>query len=362
MQTEAYFLKLLSRKLAGEATVAELRQLEELIAQNNSWRFVHDNLVNKYPDIDLNKDKDEAEQAYAAHIVKLQLLGKLDANDTFHHATIKFWTPGKKWLTAAAIIIGLLSGTLLFHFYNPNTISGKVLATKNLNEISTKKGSKSMVKLPDGTDVWLNSDTKITYSNNEINKTRDVTLTGEAFFDVAHDSSKPFIIHTGNINIKVLGTAFNVRNYSNDGTVETSLIRGKIEVTINNRPNQKFILNPYEKLIVPNKTLEIPETVATSDRKALVSIIPISQKKDSSLAETAWLKDQLVFDNQSLEDIAFELERNYNVKVVFSGNEAKSYRYTASFTHIGVDKILGMLSISKKITFTITDSVITISK
>ena len=103
----------------------------------------------------------------------------------------------------------------------------------------------------------------MTYDKNFGKNIREVNLTGEAFFDVTKDSSHPFIIHTNVIDIKVLGTEFNVRSYPNDANTETSLIRGKVEVTVKNRANEKIYLEPNEKLVVandnsaPNKALTI---------------------------------------------------------------------------------------------------------
>src|SRR4029078_631833 len=100
------------------------------------------------------------------------------------------------------------------------------------NTVSTKRGSKSKVQLPDGTQVWLNADSRIAYNEKFQGNLREVTLEGEAYFDVVRDEKRPFVIHTAAIDIKVLGTAFNVRSYANEKNTETSLIRGSIEVTL----------------------------------------------------------------------------------------------------------------------------------
>src|SRR5205085_10891901 len=84
------------------------------------------------------------------------------------------------------------------------------------NTVMTKPGSKSKLQLPDGTQVWLNSDSKITYGESFMGATREVQLSGEAYFDVVKDKEHPFIIHTQSIDLKVLGTAFNVRSYANE--------------------------------------------------------------------------------------------------------------------------------------------------
>jgi transmembrane sensor len=118
--------------------------------------------------------------------------------------------------------------------------------------VGTKKGSKSHIVLPDGTNVWLNADSKIIYPGNFQGETREVSLVGEAFFDVVKNVNKPFIIHTGTMDVKVLGTAFNVRSYPGEMTTEASLLRGLIEVTLNGTEKKKILLKPNEKLTVLN--------------------------------------------------------------------------------------------------------------
>ena len=92
----------------------------------------------------------------------------------------------------------------------------KELVAKHSNEVSTQPGSKSKIQLPDGSTVWLNAGSKLTYTKDFGKEIREVTLIGEAFFDVTKMKEKPFIIHTSSINIKVLGTAFNVKAYPED--------------------------------------------------------------------------------------------------------------------------------------------------
>jgi ferric-dicitrate binding protein FerR (iron transport regulator) len=251
------------------------------------------------------------------------------------------------------------------------TVTKKVQA--NPNEIVTKKGSKSNIRLPDGTQVWLNGDTRLSYSNDFIGNTREVYLEGEAFFDVSHDAAHPFIIHTNKINIKVLGTAFNVRSYPQDETVETSLVRGKIEVILKSRPDEKIILSPNEKLIVSNKNTE-PEVgrrsmlqdgtpaVTIKSVTSMASESSADSSTDSAIAETAWMNDEFAFFNQTLEQIAMDLERRFGVVVLFGDEHVKSYRYSAFFDREGVEKILGVLSLSKKFNYTMEGKKITIKK
>ena len=115
-----------------------------------------------------------------------------------------------------------------------------------------RQGSRTHLTLPDGTMVWLNAGSRLSYGKNYNTATREVNLTGEAFFDVAHNTQKPFLIHTARIDVQVLGTSFNVKSYPTDRTTEATLIRGSIEVSIKDRPSEKIILRPDEKLVVAN--------------------------------------------------------------------------------------------------------------
>src|ERR1019366_6846207 len=103
---------------------------------------------------------------------------------------------------------------------------------------------KSKIVLSDGSVVTLNSETTLRYPAEFNGQTREVYLDGEAFFDVAKDHKHPFIVHAGKMNVRVLGTAFNIKSYANDATSETTLIRGAIEVTMSDRPSDRIILKP----------------------------------------------------------------------------------------------------------------------
>ena len=104
--------------------------------------------------------------------------------------------------------------------------------------------------------AWLNADSKLTYDENFRGDYREVSLEGEAFFDVVKDKTRPFIIHTKTLDIRVLGTAFNVSAYESEKNTETALFRGSVEVTLHNNPEKKIVLKPNEKLMVNNKSLQ----------------------------------------------------------------------------------------------------------
>ena len=353
--SENQFFKLLSLKLSGDASKDELLLLSRQLQANPQWQFLYDQMMQTgtiYP-------VENIEQAYAAHIVKMQLQGKL-SDENVHQVE----EPKKSYkrifylLAIAASIIG-------FSFFVYVKVTTQVQIKNALNEIATKKGSKSFIKLPDGSQVWLNADSKLTFKENFGDKTREVSLNGEAFFDVFHDADHPFIIHTGKADIKVLGTTFNIRNYAIDKTMEATLIKGKIEVTLTDRPGEKIYIHPQEKIIISKESSNNVDNKIKSDNKsiAVVNKVILSTVtfRDTLIAETGWMRDKMVFVNQPLEKIAEELERKFAVTILFKTNTVKQYRYTGIFEKETVGEIFHIIQLSRKINYSINDKTITIN-
>lgn len=203
-----------------------------------------------------------------------------------------------------------------------------------LNEVSSKSGSKSSVILPEGSKVWLNAGSKITYGKNFINH-REVYLTGEAYFDVKHDSLHPFTIHTYNVNIKVLGTAFNVKAYSEDEFIETALIRGTIELSTTNDPARKILLRPNEKITISKAISKKSNLTSKLDSQPvnapyLITNI-IVNKKDSTIEDIAWMEEKIVFKSETFEMLSKKMERWYDVTFIFEDARSKNIKFTGAF-------------------------------
>lgn len=165
---------------------------------------------------------------------------------------------------------------------------------------------------------------------------------------------KPFIIHTSTIDIKVLGTVFNVKAYPQDNRTETSLIRGRVEVTIKSRPNDKIILTPNEKLVVENnevverekKETKVAkeETISPNSMFPLMSIDKLKYSVvDSSLAETSWINNKLIFRDESFEDLAVQMERWYNVSIEIKDPALRQKKLNGIFETETIDEALGEL-------------------
>lgn len=344
------FIELLGLKLAGEAIPEELEELQRLISKNEEWRLIAEEITHNIVSEITEDEKNDAETLFFAHSVSMQLSGRFEE----HKTKVKPWQSWKKTVLSFAAVLMIIAGGF-YTFQKWQSFQDNFSA----NEIVTKKGNKSNIKLQDGTQVSMNSDTRLSYGSDFGTKIREVKLEGEAFFDVAHDAAKPFIIHAGNINIKVLGTAFNVKNYIQDGTIETSLIRGKIEVTFNDRPNEKIILHPGEKLVIKNL---LANTEKQSDRisESKIELNSVNHLQDSVVAETAWLKNRIVFNNESFENIAHQLERKFDVDFIFKNANLKGDAYTGDYEKESLEKILEQMSLSKHFNYIIEDKKIII--
>lgn len=164
------------------------------------------------------------------------------------------------------------------------------------------------------------------------------------------DPAHPFIVHTSGIDIRVLGTAFNVKAYKAEPTIEATLVHGMIEVTKTNQPNaSKVILKKHEKLIFDKYSDEtLAKTAAEKDyptlRKVSKPAITITQLSknlpDTAFLETSWVYNRLSFEEEAFENLALKMERWFNVKIIIKNEKIKSYKLTGSFENETIDEAL----------------------
>lgn len=248
-----------------------------------------------------------------------------------------------RWLKVAALFL-LLAGSaylLTLYFQHLQAPAPQPLASKHNN-----KGYRSRIMLTDGSVVWLNADSELKYPESfEGSTERKVFLTGEAFFEVAPDAQRPFFISTSKMNIRVLGTSFNVKSYPDDVKHETTLVSGAIEVVLNDRPDAKIRLKPNEKLVIPNTS---PDTLTGSPQPALMISKPTYfPDKDSAMIETAWKEDRLIFRGERFEDLALQMERWYNVEIAFKDKDLADLRFTGIFRNEKLETALQALQLTE---------------
>ncbi|MGS2738483.1 FecR family protein [Sinomicrobium sp. M5D2P17] len=202
-------------------------------------------------------------------------------------------------------------------------------STSQLISEETSFGENKQLKLPDGSVVWLNASTLLSY---EGNTPRTISLEGEAFFEVAKDTAHPFTVTTSDgLKIEALGTSFNVKSYSNTSIVETKLLTGKVAITSDKYLKERVLLAPDEKVIF--------------DRNSKQFFKQDMVKREGRIA---WREGKIEFENQSFREIANDLYVQYQVKLVFKNDEVANSKFTGVFDkNTPIREILEILKTSK---------------
>lgn len=352
-------IQLIIRKLAGEATPQELRELDEWLLSFPDALYYEEALnqiafKNELPEeTDIGKAFNLHEQKYG-----YEFEGYKDAGQP---TTIKKG-PVKRWLIAASFIV--ISSFAFYFLYHKNKATAAYVPD---TEIVCGKRMRKNIVLPDGTNVWLNTNSKLQYNDSMLYKDRrEVRLYGEAFFDVAKDKKHPFIIHTQKIAVKVLGTAFNIKAYPDDAVTETTLIRGLIELSLNSDPQRKILLRPKEKLAlnenVPNEHTDKRIAPVIHNQMVIENIEPVEISNKDYFEETSWVQNKLVFKDESFEELAPKLEKWYNVTFKINNKAVANYRFTGILENETLTQALTGMQIIRPFKFKITaNDVVTIN-
>ena len=238
---------------------------------------------------------------------------------------------------AAAVVLGI--GVSLSTLYLTNQEN---LSTVGNYKLVTSKGEKSYLQLPDGTRVWLNSCTTLEYEENYGHSNRSIYLDGEAYFEVAKNKDLPFVVKANGIDVKAIGTAFNVSDYMEDSQLTTTLFNGKVAV----QPT----LTKQEVLLEPNQ-------VAVYDKsRNKIEVVPYDKKLFAQ-----WRGGFLSFKMMYLQDITKLLERNYNVVFRYENQGIKKLRFSGSFrNNEDLSEILNVIKTNTGIRYQILKDTIVI--
>jgi transmembrane sensor len=224
------------------------------------------------------------------------------------------------WAAAAAVLVFAFAGV----FYMLSKKTATQLVSVAMQKIQVPLGTTRHLVLADGTKVTLNAGSTFTYPDNFDKATRDVSLAGEGFFEVTKNPKHPFLVHTSKLTVRVLGTVFNVKAYNNDKTVETTLLKGKVQVQLTNSPEKTIILVPNEKLTVVNQPIKAWAANNPKQGKIEYQVAALPDVKPEEVKETAWLDNRILFTNDPFEEVAKQIERKYNVQVVFESADLKN--------------------------------------
>jgi transmembrane sensor len=380
-------IQLLARKLSGEATPEELNELDQLLTHDPDSAYYAELITQlweeeKIPGI--SRTITDTDMSYLRHLARRRPLFRQPAvpaevphRGQFRQPTVPVEVPpaydlpafpAKRrripqlaWLVPVAL---LTAGMLYFALSHRPAASAR--ATDTNVEQYADLGSRRSLLLPDGTHVWLNAGSRIHYDPDMLQKdARVITLSGEAFFDVAKDKDRPFILHTSKIAIRVLGTAFNVKAYPLDRVTETTLMGGSIELTINSKPYQKIILKPKEKFDLIDETRDSlpaqparPPTPNRSNREKMVvqDVVPVEVDDKEYVKEVSWIDDNFVFQNETLEELAPKMERWFNVRIHVDNARVGNLHYSGIFHKETIGQALTALQLIRPFNFKITDN------
>ncbi len=238
----------------------------------------------------------------------------------------------KPYLLAAVISLIFIMAGALFYLNLNSDDSGVALLTKNT------KDYRARFTLPDSSVVWLNQNSKLTYPETFRDDIRTVYLSGEAFFDVKENKEKPFIVISNNVSTKVLGTTFNINAYEKSDEIKVSVLTGEVTVS-------KVSANGNELLGRLQADMKLSYN-ASSDSSLVL--------KSETNEDIKWQKQQLIFRNSSLRDIANTIENWYEVKVKITNNRAAACTFTANFeATTELKELLDMLQLASGLTYKI---------
>lgn len=324
-------LELLSKKKSKSLTPEEQVELSGLLSSESARAF--SGVIDELFEIPSELQSMKEEEVNLAINRIVDRITATSPNGRRGARRIQFWK------IAAAAVVFVAIGWSYFFFQNRESkaVSASI--------IQTRKGSKSFTTLPDGTKVWINSDTKLTYEKSFGSKNREVMLEGEAYFDVVSDKERPFIVHTREMSIKVKGTIFNVRAYADEVNAQATLVEGLIEVQLTNKNDARILLKPNEKVIVKQHTADeaLPK-LATSPELTIVAVKPSGA--DTAFMETQWIDNHLAFEDQNLSQIIPVLERWYDVEIVVDKKLTTGRLFNGVFESDNLDDVMRTLGLT----------------
>lgn len=270
---------------------------------------------------------------------------------------------------AAVFIVVAVSSYFLLKYSGSSKKLLEETLEETYTEIRVNNGSKSTIVLPDSSIIKLNSGSCLRYPDHFHGTNRQVFFEGEAFFDVRTGQPFPFYVKTGNISIKVIGSKFNVKSFSDDQFIETTLISGSIiieELDQEKHLKQQVVLNPNQ-FAVYNKSTNKLDISDLDVEEEIIPIQPIRITTEPKIIKnpeinTAWKDDKFVFYNERFDTLSIRLERWFNVNIEIVDEELKEYRFSGTFESENIEVALDALKLASSFEFQINKDQVTITK
>jgi len=367
--------QLLAAKWLGEASEQELEELEQLLKLLPEEHEKEQLLDTFFQQRQVAGPKSpKARAAWQKHLENMnkEFPDDFAADDTPTETPAPEERRGVRLFTwkrmaIAASITGVICFTLIAYFNKERHQRRLKMADQASPRNPSLSGRTNIKKsLPDGTVVWLNGNSRIEYNDSFGRTKREITLTGEAFFDVAHNAAVPLTVHAKTVNITVKGTAFNVKAYPEDSKVEASLIRGSIELAMKKMPGKKILLHPNEKITITTSEATNAGNDKNGGRHSSDQLYRIKGLKTEPLSnlipEISWMQHKLVFDSERFADIIPRMEKWYDITIWTSDTELLEQRFSAVFEKETIGEALAALQFTYKFNFEVKDKQVFINK
>lgn len=335
---------LLGKVIAGEATPLERQQLDDWLAAHPDQQPIVDSLRQFW--LTPTAKTDVADQTVAEAFARLQQ--RINSQTTPAEVPVRplwTWRPWAGW--AAAASVALTAGFLGWTQWHTATDVRPIVEQIN------PKGTRSQIHLADGSTVWLNADSRLTYPKTFAGSVREVSLEGEAFFTVIPNPKQPFVVRLKTGSVRVLGTSFNIRAYAGDSTVETAVVTGRVA----------FIPKPKAESLRPTNqtqptTLKSDTLFLLPNSKAIQSLTRQSVVARPTVAanQIAWTESKLVFRNTPMGEVAKTLERWYGTPVTLQSESLNQCPLTGTFQNQSLREVMNLIAMTNRFQYELTAS------
>jgi ferric-dicitrate binding protein FerR (iron transport regulator) len=324
----AYLSKLISILFNKNLSPSLEKKAQQFLLENKDQEEVNDTLLSEWKNIE-NSCGNATEESYE-HFVK-------NIKKEKHHSFLHF-SFGKTMKIAAVVILTVLCSFLTYFISKNNNTEQEML------HCYVEKGDIKTVALSDGSIVKLNSGTHFYYPKTFAGSTRNVYISGEGYFDVAHNANMPFVVNTDKVGIKVLGTVFNLKVYPEDADVFATLCEGKVVMNFNNSTLKPVEMNPLQQI-----HYEVDKN-------------SYSLENVDTYKEIAWTNRNLIFKSTQMKDVITQIERRYGVDIEWNAEKFHAEKITVKL--IKNESLQETLDVLKKIIpnlkYSIHDNKITI--
>jgi ferric-dicitrate binding protein FerR (iron transport regulator) len=352
---------LISRYLENKCTSEEEHQLYEMLVSSDNERSFKDVIFSHLDEFTDNKYENnlvDSERIFNQLLTEIKRRETFETEKKLHERRKNVRRLVYGVITIAAVFcFAFFLGHILDHI--TNTKSTVHSETSAYNEIKAPIGARSEIKLSDGTEVMLNAGSSLKYRNDYNLLNRDLILEGEGYFKVAKNTRLPLVVFAGNINIKAIGTEFNVKAYSDEGIIETTLVKGEVEISQkgNDSKNKILMLEPNQKAIYANKTDQLTlerikeiEPLAVKPAKIITDKLLVSPKTDVEQA-TAWTKNKLIIRSENLESLCTKLQRKYDVNFIFKDEELKKQRFSGILIDETFQQVMDVIKLTAPVEY-----------